>query len=163
MGEPGEEVIRRDVATLPGVRAGLQQLNRTGKWPEFHADGGTIGGFGGYKDPAVTKVGLLDHTPSFWLEQLYRVGSAGVGGAFMAGSAVNPDGSFGGLSTGASSVPILDDIAKKLDEVIKEGRVGSIGIYVGDGGVITVTDEGELRKQQDRAVQDAMMRQGVMR
>ncbi|MBY4571256.1 hypothetical protein ACN95_14645 [Gordonia sihwensis] len=167
MGEPGEEVIRRDVATQPGVRAGLQHLNRTGRWPEFHADGGTVGGFtsgfGGYTDPAVAKVGILDHAPGYYLEQLYRLGVAGYGGAAMAASAIGTDGTFQGLSTGSTSFPILDDIAQKLDEVIKEGRVGSIGIYVGEGGQIVVEDMGKLRQTQDKAVQDAMMRSAVMR
>ncbi|WFN91474.1 hypothetical protein [Gordonia sihwensis] len=167
MGEPGEEVIRRDVATQPGVRAGLQHLNRTGRWPEFHADGGTVGGFtsgfGGYTDPAVAKVGILDHALGYYLEQLYRLGVAGYGGAAMAASAIGTDGTFQGLSTGSTSFPILDDIAQKLDEVIKEGRVGSIGIYVGEGGQIVVEDMGKLRQTQDKAVQDAMMRSAVMR
>ncbi|UQE74189.1 hypothetical protein MYK68_15875 [Gordonia sp. PP30] len=167
MGEPGEEVIRRSVASRPGIRAFLKRLNATGQVPEFHADGGTVGGFGsgfgGYQAPAVAKVGLLDHKPAYWLEQMYRLGVAGYGGAAMAASAIGTDGSFQGFSTGSSSFPILDDIAKKLDEVIKEGRVGSIGIYVGDGGQIVVEDMGKLRKSQDDAVRDAMMRSGAMR
>ncbi|MGB3707595.1 hypothetical protein [Gordonia sp. (in: high G+C Gram-positive bacteria)] len=161
MGEPGEEVIRRSVAEKN--RGALQHLNRFGRWPEFHQDGGTVGGFGGYKAPALARVGVLDHGPGFWMEQAYRVASFGYGAAAMGASAINADGSYGGLSTGASTMPILDDIAKKLDEVIKEGRVGSIGIYVGEGGQIVVDDMGDLRSTQDDAVQDAMMRSAVMR
>ncbi|UTN92936.1 tape measure protein [Gordonia phage Finkle] len=165
MGEPGEEVIRRPVAER--YRGALQHLNRTGRWPEHHQEGGTVGGFtsgfGGYTDPAVAKVGILDHAPGYYLEQLYRLGVAGYGGAAMAASAIGPDGSFQGLSTGSASFPILDDIAQKLDEVIKEGRVGSIGIYVGEGGQIVVEDMGKLRQTQDKAVGDAMMRSAAMR
>lgn len=167
MGEPGEEVIRRDVATLPGIRAALQHLNATGQWPERHQDGGTVGGFtsgfGGYTSPTVAKVGLLDRSPASIIEQVYRLGVAGFGAASMIGGAFAPDGSFQGLSTGASTIPILDDIVQKLDEVIKEGRVGSIGMYVGEGGQIVVADMGELKRTQDDAANDAMLRSAAMR
>lgn len=50
LGMPGEEMIRKDIAESPGMRAYLKAINRGEvKPPPRYGDGGTVG-FGGYAD-----------------------------------------------------------------------------------------------------------------
>lgn len=97
---PGEEVIKRGPAAKH--RRLLKAINAGANIGAF-AEGGTVGGFGGYSSSVDTrKLGLND-----WL-------ALGVGTGMMAATSVDADGVFQGLDTKATTIPALTKAIKDL-------------------------------------------------
>ncbi|GAA3963105.1 hypothetical protein [Gordonia caeni] len=136
LGEPGEFIVRRDVARRPGMRDFLKKLN-TGFYGEVprYQDGGTVG-FGGYADDT------RDHMkPKSWRDALHL----GVGAGFTGASLVAPYVAMaqsGQIDLG-NLAPTIDTGSNSIDGVSQ-----FVGDYAGQisnqlGAILAAIQKGE--------------------
>lgn len=145
LGEPGEEIIRRDVASKPGMRKFLKKLNEGfyGEVPRYQ-DGGTVG-FGGYADDT------RDHMkPKNWRDYAHLAVGAGFTGASLVAPYVAMAQSgqidLGNLAptidTGSNSVDGLPQFVGDYASQITD-QLGAILVAIQKGERITVVVESD--------------------
>lgn len=108
--EPGEEVTPKGPARK--YRTLLQAIRKDQL--QYYADGGTVGGFGGY-----TTAGAEYHKGYNW----YDLAALGVGAGFAVASGFNDQGQFQGFDLGSTAVPGTSNLMDMLKQLAEKPTV----------------------------------------